>query len=188
MPVWLFALILYVLPESLITFPMDKRWIVLAAIFFLTFIIPAVGTFFMVRAGVVQNMQLQDRAQRRIPLLFTALCYASTTYIFGKENLFGDLFYYIMLLITLSVFALYFISLVWKISAHGVGMGGALGILIFLYSLVPDAALFNLIIIMILLSGAVLSARLALQEHTQAQVYAGLLTGFAIGVSLIFYL
>ncbi|MFC5271124.1 hypothetical protein [Adhaeribacter terreus] len=188
MPTCLFGLILYFLPESLITFPMDKRWIILAAVFFLTFVIPAVGAYFMVRAGVVQNMQMQEREQRRLPFLFTTICYASTTYIFGRENLFGDLFYYIMLLITLSVFAAYVVSLFWKISAHSIGMGGTLGVLVFLHTLLPDAALLNLIVLFILLTGAVMSARLALQEHTPAQVYAGLLTGFAIGAGLVLFL
>nr|WP_234462481.1 hypothetical protein [Adhaeribacter terrigena] len=176
------------MPESLITFPMDKRWVLLAAVFFLTFIIPAIGAYFMVRAGVVESLHMQERSQRRLPFLFTTLCYASTTYIFGRETLFGDLFYYIMLLITVSVFAAYVVSLFWKISAHGLGMGGALGILVFLYSLMPDTALFYLIIVFMLLTSAVLSARLALNAHSPAQVYAGLLTGFTIGAGLIFFL
>ena len=188
MPTLLFGLILYVLPESLITFPMESRWIILAAIFFLTFVIPALGTYFMMRAGLIESLHLQNRAHRRLPFLFTTLCYASTTYIFGKENLFGDLFYYIMLLITLSVFASYVVSLFWKISAHGVGMGGALGVLVFLNVLLPDATLLNLIALFVLLTGCVLSARLALQAHSPAQVYAGLLTGFAIGASLLMFI
>lgn len=187
MPTLLFGLILYVLPESLLTFPQESRWIILAAIFFLTFLIPALGTYFMVRTGLVEDLHLQQRAQRRLPFLFTTLCYASTTYIFGKENLFGDLFYYVMLLITLSVLATYLVSLFWKISAHGVGMGGALGILVFLNVLLPDATLVNLIAVFILLTGSVLSARLALQAHTPAQVYAGFFTGFAIGASLLLF-
>ena len=187
-PTYLFGLILYFLPESLITFPMDKRWVLLSAVFFLTFIIPAVGAYFMVRAGVVEDLHMQERTQRRLPFLFTTLCYASTTYIFGREDLFGDLFYYIMLLITLSVFAAYVISLFWKISAHGLGMGGALGILVFLHTLMPDSVLFFLIVVFLMLTGAVLSARLALNEHTPAQVYAGLLTGFILGAGLVIFL
>ena len=187
LPTFLFGLILYALPESLITFPMESRWVILTAVFFLTFIIPAIGTYFMVRLGLVTNMQIRDRAQRRLPFLFTTLCYASTTYIFGQEEVFGDLFYYLMLLITLSVFASYVVSLFWKISAHAVGMGGTLGALVFLQALLPDNLLIYLIAAFIILTGAVMSARLALQEHSPAQVYAGFLTGFSIGASLLFF-
>jgi hypothetical protein len=187
MPTLLFAAILYLLPESLVTFPMESRWVILLAVFFLTFIIPALGTYFMVRAGLVQSMTLQDRAQRRLPFLFTTFCYAGTTYFFWRDDLFGDLFYFIMLLITLSVFVTYLISLFWKISAHSVGMGGGLGILILLNKLIPDSPLFYLVIVCLLVSGAVMSARLALNEHTPAQVYAGLITGFVIGGSLLLF-
>ena len=188
MPTFLFGLILYALPESLITFPMESRWVILTAVFFLTFVIPAIGTYFMVRLGLVTNMQVRERAQRRLPFLFTTLCYASTTYIFGQEEVFGNLFYYLMLVITLSVFASYLVSLFWKISAHAVGMGGTLGALVFLHALLPDLLLMNLIVVFIILTGAVLSARLALQQHTPAQVYAGFFTGFAIGASLLFFI
>ena len=187
-PTYLFACLLYLLPESLVTFPMDSRWVILTAVFFLTFVIPALGTYFMVRAGVVQSMQMPIRSQRRFPLLFASLCYATATYFFGQDEVFGDLFYFIMLVITLSVLATYVISFFWKISAHSVGMGGALGILVFLYKLLPDITLFNLIVIFILLTGSVLSARLALQAHSPAQVYAGLATGFAFGASLLFFI
>ncbi len=188
MPTYLFGLILYVLPESLITFPKESRWIVLTAIFFLTFIIPALATYSMVRAGLVKSMELHDRLQRRFPFLLTTFCYASTTYLMQKEDLFGNLFYLIMLLITLSVFATYVVSFFWKISAHSVGIGGALGILVFLHTLLPDNATLYLILGYILVSGAVMSARLALQAHTPAQVYAGFLTGFGIGASLLLFI
>lgn len=164
---------------------MESRWIMLTTVFVLTFIIPALGTYFMVRAGLVQNMEMPQRAQRRFPLLFAGFCYAATTYFFGREELFGDLFYFIMLVITLSIVVTYVVSLFWKISAHSVGMGGALGLFVFLYKLLPDPMLFNLLVIFILLTGCILSARLALQAHTPAQVYAGLATGFGLGASLL---
>jgi hypothetical protein len=187
LPTYLFAIILYLLPESVITFPVESRWMLLALIFVMTFLIPGLGTYAMFRFGMVQSMQLQDRLQRRLPFLFTTVCYAAITYIFRRESYFGELFYFLMALITLSVLVTYLVSLYWKISAHSVGIGGGLGILILLNSLIPDSPLFYLVIVWLLVSGAVMSARLALNEHTPAQVYAGLLTGLAVGSSLLLF-
>jgi hypothetical protein len=188
LPTYLFAIILYLLPESVITFPVESRWMLLSLIFVMTFFIPGLGTYAMVRFGMVQSMQLQDRLQRRLPFLFTTVCYATVTYIFRRESYFGELFYFLMALITLSVLATYLVSLYWKISAHSVGMGGGLGILILLNTLIPDSPIFYLVIVCLLVCGAVMSARLALNEHTPAQVYAGLLTGLAIGSSLLLFM
>ncbi|HSI89716.1 MAG TPA: hypothetical protein VK927_01305 [Adhaeribacter sp.] len=188
LPTYLFAIILYVLPESAVTFPREQRWVLLAGIGLVTFLIPGLGTYVLVRAGVVQSVMLQDREQRRLPLLLTAVCYAAVTYIFRNQNNLGELFYLTMLVITLSVFVTYMVSLFWKISAHSMGMGGALGLLILLNTLLPENPLSYLIALFVLLSGAVMSARLALNEHDPAQVYTGFLTGLAIGSSMLLIL
>lgn len=181
MPTYLFAIVLYWLPESVLTFPMDKRWILLAFIGFTTFLIPGLGTYAMMRYGLVNSMQLGDRAQRRFPLIFTTLCYATITYLFQRNIQFGELFYYLMMLITASVFVTYVVSLFWKISAHSMGLGGLIGLLVFMNVLLPESGLIYLIVLFILISGAVMSARLALDEHTPPQVYTGIVTGFLVG-------
>jgi uncharacterized membrane protein HdeD (DUF308 family) len=188
MPTFLFYLVLYWLPESVLTFPMEKRWIILGFIFFCTFLIPGLGAYAMVRYGVVNSIELGDREQRRYPLLFTTLCYATLTYLFQRNIEFGELFYYLMLLITLSVCVTYLVSLFWKISAHSVGLGGFLGLLVLLNELLPESSLLYLIAFFIVVSGAVISARLALNEHTPAQVYAGFLAGLAISSSFLFFI
>ena len=188
MPTYLFYIVLYWLPESVLTFPTEKRWIILSFIFFSTFVVPALGTYAMARYGLVNSMTLGDRRQRRIPLLFTTLCYSTLTFLFQQNIEFGELFYYLMLLITISVLITYIVSLFWKISAHSVGMGGFLGLLALLNELMPESSLLYLIAFFVVVAGAVLSARLALNEHTPAQVYAGLFTGLLIGGSLLVWI
>lgn len=188
LPTYLFYLVLYWLPESAITFPATERWLILTGIWLVTFVIPALGTYMLFRGGVVNSMQLQDRNQRRIPFLFTAICYAGATYFIQEHPVFGELLHFIMLLVTLSVLVTYVVSLFWKISAHSIGMGGFLGILILLNSLMPDGSLLNLIIGFIVLCGTVMSARLALNEHTPAQVYAGFFAGLALNAAFFLFL
>jgi hypothetical protein len=56
-----------------------------------------------------------------------------------------------------------------------------LGILLALNKVLPGAGLLTPILATIIISGAVLSARLALHAHTPAQVY----TGFGAGLLLV---
>ncbi|EJF11840.1 MULTISPECIES: hypothetical protein [Pontibacter] len=180
MPTYLFVIILYFLPVSSISLPLQSRWIVLSMIFFSTFMVPGLGAFAMFKTGFIDSYEIDRREQRSKPLLFTAICYAVTTYLFYSEPVFDQLFYFVMGVITASVFVAWFVSFFWKISAHGIGLGGALGVLLLVNKLMPEAGLLMPIILLILVSGAVLSARLALHAHTPAQAYTGFLTGLVL--------
>ncbi len=183
LPTYLFAIILYYMPESTLTLPFRVRWVVLAMIFFTTFVIPGMAAYSMVRLGHLDSVEMEKREQRGLPLLFTGACYMVTAYLLYSEAAFDALFYFVMGIIAASVFLTYIISLFWKISAHGMGMGGALGLLLVLNWLAPEAGMIIPISAAVLLSGAVLTARLALHAHTPAQVYAGLGSGLLLAVS-----
>ncbi len=184
LPTYLFLIIFYLLPQSVITFPLDKRWIIAAVVFFSTFVVPGLGTYTLYRSGLLASMQAETKEERGVPLFFTALCFTITSYLFYHEEYLDRLLFVIMSLITLSVFLTYLFSYFWKISAHGVGMGGALGILFFIHSQLPENALLYAIITLIIAAGAVLSARLALDAHTPTEVYSGFLLGFSIGMGM----
>lgn len=182
LPTYVFAIILYYLPESALTLPMQVRWMVLAMIFFSTFILPTAAVYAMVRLGYLDSMEADRRDQRSIPLLFTGICYAATAYLFYREPTYNPIFYFVMGIIAASVFVAYIVTQFWKISAHSIGMGGALGLLVLLHKLAPEAMLVYPIIIGVFLTGAVMSARLALQAHTPEEVYAGFGSGFLLAL------
>jgi membrane-associated phospholipid phosphatase len=185
MPTYLFSILLYLLPAAIITFPMERRWAVLVLVGCCTFIIPGLGTYFMHRQGYVRNLELEELPERHIPFFFTTVCFALTSYLFRQEAYFDRLFFYIMAIITMSVFLTLLFSLRWKISAHAVGMGGALGILLLLNKLLPENQMLYLLPAAILLAGLVLSARLALEAHTPGEVYSGFLLGFAVSFGML---
>ncbi|QCR24142.1 hypothetical protein C1N53_18445 [Pontibacter sp. SGAir0037] len=180
MPTYLFAFILYYLPAPFVSFPVQHRWYILGLAFFTTFLIPGIGAYFMQRTGYIDSLEMEKREQRSLPLLFTGTCYAVTSYLFYREPVFDRVFYVAIGLIAASVFLTYIISLYWKISAHSVGMGGSLGLLLLLNRMAPEAMLLGPIMFFILLAGAVMSARLALNAHTPAQVYAGFSSGLLL--------
>lgn len=185
MPTYLFGIILYLLPASVVTFPEERRWAILVLVGCSTFIIPGLGTYFMYHQGFVGSLTLENRPERNLPFFFTSVCFGVTSYIFYQEAYFDRLFFYIMMLITLSVFLTFLFSFRWKISAHAVGLGGALGILFLLNKLLPENQLLYIIIAAIILSGLVLSARLALDAHSPSEVYSGFLLGFSVSFGML---
>lgn len=136
----------------------------------------------MMRAGYLKSLEMENHKQRGLPLMFTTLCYATTAYLFYREQVFDELFFFVMAVIAASVALTFFVSFFWKISAHSVGMGGALGLLIMLHRASPDTSIISVIVVGVLLAGAVLSARLALHAHSPAQVYAGFGSGLLLAL------
>ncbi|NJO01987.1 MAG: hypothetical protein HC880_10095 [Bacteroidia bacterium] len=81
------------------------------------------------------------------------------------------------------------IHLYWRISAHSVGICGTLGMFFGISLRFSDEGLFYPILVGIVLAGALMSARLYLNLHNLAQVSAGGLLGFSIGlVAILFFL
>ncbi|GAB3536888.1 hypothetical protein GCM10027443_28360 [Pontibacter brevis] len=186
LPTYLFAVILYYMPTATLALPYRIRWVVLCMIFFTTFIIPGLAAYGLVRLGHLDSMEMDRREQRSLPLLFTAVCYALTSYLLYREPSFDAIFYFVMGVIAASVFLAFLISQFWKISAHSIGMGGGLGLLLVLNWLDPDAMMVGPIALGILLAGAVLSARLSLHAHTPAEVYGGFGSGFLLVVAVAY--
>lgn len=182
LPTYLFAFILYYMPASMFTLPLESRWVVMTMIILSTFVVPGIGAYAMVRMGYLDNLAMEKREQRSLPLLFTGACYGVTAYLLYNTSALDEIFFFVMGLIAASVFLTYFVSLFWKVSAHSVGLGGALGLLMVLNRLMPDGSITMAIIVAIIVSGAVLSARLALHAHTPAQVYAGYGAGLLLVV------
>ena len=182
LPTYLFAVILYYMPTATLTLPYRVRWVVLGMIFFTTFIIPGLAAYSMVRLGHLDSLEMDRREQRGLPLLFTGVCYALTSYLLYREPTFDAIFYFVMGIIAASVFLTFIISQFWKISAHAMGMGGGLGLLLVLNWLAPDAMMMGPIALGILLAGAVLTARLSLHAHTPAEVYGGFGCGLLLAV------
>jgi len=185
LPTYLFYIILYLAPQSLVTLPLESRWLVMVVVLLTTFVIPGVGTYYLYRQGFISSMQVEHLPERNLPFFFATVCFAVTSYLFYSQPYFDRLFFIMMVLITLSVFLTYLISFVWKISAHGVGLGGALGLFFVLNAYLPENELLYILVLLIILSGAVLSARLALDAHTPSEVYSGFLLGFsAVGAGM----
>ncbi|WP_051359746.1 hypothetical protein [Adhaeribacter aquaticus] len=183
-PTFLFFIIFYIIPASAITFPVESRWIILVMLFFTTCMVPGLGTYAMLRSGYIKSLQLEDRPERSMPFFFTSMCFATTTYMLYRESYFDRLLFYVMCLITISVFLTYLFSFFWKISAHSVGMGGLLSILLLLNTIIMDTSLLYTLVASIVLAGLVMAARLALDAHTPAEVYSGFALGFSTGLGM----
>jgi hypothetical protein len=175
-------MICYQLPGTVWLPALADRWVVLAIVFGFTFLLPTLGTGALYWFGHVNSLMLRERAQRPLPLLLASFSFATAAAVLYQPAIFDALLNQIMTGMTLAVFLTFLISLRWKISAHAVGMGGALGLLLVLYLTSPSSHTLGGLLVTVVLAGSVLSARLALNAHTPAQAWAGLALGVGVAV------
>lgn len=179
MPSLIVGFLLFVLPESEIAGGPNKPLIFLVVVSN-TFVIPLAILLVMRYNKVIPSLKMEDRKDRVFPFSMISLLYMVTAYAFYVKDWMDYKLIFILFIITICLILLTSISFFWKISAHMLGVGGLLGIIL-AYSLILSG--FNLlypVLGAIILTGAVGTARLYLNAHTPAQVWAGFLLGFLV--------
>lgn len=191
LPTYIFGILFGLTPElvGVVALSPSARLSLLVLLFLNTFVAPALVIYYLHRLGFVQSLQLQTLRDRRLPYLISLIIYSISTYLFGwKFQPVSELAPQIAVVlgsITVSLFFVALISLSWQISAHGVGMGGLLGALGGVILRYGDFALFLPFVLSIIATGLLLSARLRLDAHTPAQVYAGLGLGVVVSMPAV---
>jgi len=157
--------------------PAELRWLMLGMVALMTIAFPLTGTLLLIRAGTVSSLFMPERRERIAPYCMTLLYYGMTVYLLSKSALHPvGLAMLIGAFIALALTTL--VTLRWKISAHMVGIGGCLGALLAL-NVLHGLDLLLPIAAVILLAGALGTARLLVSDHSPMQVFAGFLLGLA---------
>ncbi len=155
-------------------------------VFLSTWLMPALSIYGLFLSGVIKSIYLDDQRDRMIGI-------AVTTIIYG---IFSFVLYYkfranteVMLLFCTSIFcqlSALIITYFWKISLHSISVWAMVCYLATLILIKKQDSLFAPLLTAILLSGALMSARLYLQKHTMAQIGAGMALSTIVSSILFF--
>jgi membrane-associated phospholipid phosphatase len=131
-------------------------------------------------------MSMPNSRDRIIPLLFASVFYYIGFILLGKIH-FIPMFKLYMIASVLLIIALLLISFKWNISIH-MAATGALTATFFALSFRAGVNPMNIIIIVVIVSGLVGTARLVLNKNNLLQVAAGYILGFIILYPVIYFL
>ncbi len=160
----------------------------------LIFLIVAAGTLLIPLAFIpllmyqraAFDIRMTGKKERMIPLFITTVLYGFCYLLIRRVPIPASVHAFV-LGCAFSVALVSVISVKWKISAHMAGAGGVTGLLLYL-SFVHHVNLLLYLILAVVISGVAGYSRLRLEEHDEAQVYVGYLTGLAtVGVSMLVY-
>jgi membrane-associated phospholipid phosphatase len=166
--------------------PSAVKWYVISCNLLFTFFMPVFIILLMKRFNIISTLTLENREDRKYPILFTAVFYISNYYFLKKVNLPAPYLFF-LLAGMFSMISTLFITNYWKISMHMTGIGGLCGSFMLL-SFIWPIDLRLIIAALFLVAGIVGSSRLILNVHTPAQVAAGFAAGFAPQISLLLML
>jgi membrane-associated phospholipid phosphatase len=169
--------------NSMLT-PEAKRFILLV-IFFSTATLPMLSIA-VLAFNPNFNFLMPNSNDRIIPLLFTSVFYYVGFLLLGQIH-FLPVFKLFMISSVLLIILLLLISFKWKISIHMAAIGAVTAMffaLSFRAGVNPTAA----IVVLVLTSGLVGTARLLLNKSSILQLVAGYILGFTILYPVIYFL
>lgn len=186
-PSILFALVFFVSPQVTAPLSENLRLPMLGLLVLTTFLIPMSSLLILYFLGSIPSLRMPDREQRRMPFLFVSIFYAVTSYIFISK--YPQLVHLNIMLagMTFIIFLITAVTQYWKISAHSTAISGAVGFLAAFVVIYRDTPLLYALAGMVVLAGAVMTARLYLNEHEPAEVWVGSLLGLLISIASVFF-
>lgn len=183
-PTYACAIALWITRLSIL--PERTRFIVSLIVFLVTAAAPMALIIFMMRAGKVSDSAISHRKERGVPFVVTSLCYLAIYFFMAHIRAPHWLAMFFAGAFVSTIIA-FLINFYWKISAHGMVMGGLCAMTLFIaINGLGVVWIMPWVTGSILLAGAVGSARLYLGRHTPGQVYAGLLLGLAVEMLFLY--
>jgi hypothetical protein len=133
--------------------------------------------------NLISSYSMENRGERMFPLLSTSFFYSVTVYIFWRFHLPLFIKAFVLSAAILAI-VVTILNFRWKISVHSVGAGALLS-LITILSVRMQAPALLIIVLMTLVTGIIMSARLLLNAHRPAEVWTGFFTGAAVSAAVM---
>lgn len=167
------------------------KGLIVISTFMLSAFFPLIAITMMKALGLIKSLQMKDKMERVGPLIATSIFYL-WLYLNIKDNtMIPGAFSFFVLGSTIALFLSFFLNIFHKVSLHAVGAGGMLiGMILigsnFSYgSFVIDVpvlgsyqiSIMALYIVLLLVAGITLTARLLLKAHKKDELYGGFFIG-----------
>jgi hypothetical protein len=179
-PVWMptYALLFIFQNSTFFTYsiPQPAKLALFLIIVLNTLIFPALLSYVLLKKGVIRSFEMEKREERLIPYASNLLLLMVAAYLIHSLRL-PQVFFQLILGAIAGLTIAIIINLKWKISIHMIGIGAMTGTLFGLSTFLMVDLRYP-IILALLVSGLLGSARYYLGAHNQMQIYSGFLIGF----------
>lgn len=165
----------------------NQKLTVLGLIFVVTYLIPLVILIILKKINIIKSYKTESIKERKLPVALMITLFYLLGNTLNKTSSLSDL----SLLFYATSFGLFIIYLLFnfkiKASIHLLSLGISIGFFMVLSS-VYNQNFTVLIIVFILLSGILASARLHLKAHTNKEIYIGFFVGILSNLGMYYIL
>lgn len=158
--------------------PDQIKHLVMLIVFFNTVVVPLVVLLIFKQIGIIGDMKFNSSHDRIISIVIVVMSYVFTLIVSHRLGL-PAVFTRILVGAGFAMCIAAIITYWWRISYHAMGAGGLTAFIVMIAYLQIIPYILPIVMVL-LLSGLLLSARLKLGAHSPMQVYAGYLAGAVI--------
>ncbi len=176
-PIYAIAFLVYVHPSYFTGFS-DKRKLMTVIISTVNLVMfPLLSVLLLRAVGFIDSIFLRTRKDRIIPYMACGIFFFWAYTVFNKQTMYPPIMWIFILGVFLASSAALLANIYFKISMHAIGVGGLLG-LFWIIANEQSMLMTWPLALAILTTGIVCTARFIVSDHTQKDIYAGLLIGF----------
>jgi len=153
-----------------------KVWVLIRVALNMVFF-PLITVLLLKAVGFIDSFYLKTRKDRIIPYITSGIFFFWMYLVFRNQQGVPDIFTSFVLGVFLTSSAGLLANIYFKISMHAMGCGGMLGLmLVVLQSNNPQPFTIPFIFF-VLITGIVCTSRLIISDHSEKEIYSGLLVG-----------
>lgn len=187
-PTYLVFVLAWFIPRFLLI-PATATMKFAALVFAMTFVLPAANLLMFKAFGTIPSLEMLNRRERLLPFTLITIVYGVVAAMFFYKVSVNINFNKVMLIEVALGLVATLATFYDKVSIHSMAICGALGIFVPLNKAVDDGSLLLPTAVLLVIAGAIMSARLYLNAHTPRQVLYGAFLGFTVaftGMLLLF--
>ncbi len=152
-------------------------------------LIPLLSLHWLHAKGAISSVDIPRQEDRVIPYLICATSLTACSIVLAYNSMY-PVVYATLYSGAISLIICSLINFWWKISIHTTAIGCWLGCVLHLHVVWPFGFFTSgnslTLSMVVLITGVVVSARIASGQHNLVQIYAGFLLGFLVGFCMLF--
>jgi hypothetical protein len=186
-PGYLAAFLIFIHPYAFSGFNAKAKMLRLISVILITAVFPAFTVLLLKMLGFAQSISLRSQKERIIPYIASMFYFFWIFYV--SRNLPGSpaIFTTMLLGVFLASIAALMANIYFKVSMHGIAMGGMVTFFL-VVTLLGNVSMTVFLTLAILVAGLVCTARLIISDHHPFEVYAGFFLGMIMQTIAVFFM
>jgi len=154
----------------------NKIWVLLRVANTMVFF-PAVLVLLLKGVGFIDSIFLKTQKERIIPYIGSGIFFFWMYLVFRNQSEIPSILTAFVFSVFISSSVALIANIFFKISMHAMGVGGLAGLMLVIFFTKTSSPITMPLVITILITGIVCTSRLIVSNHTQKDVYLGVLYG-----------